>query len=151
MVTANNKTYRAISQVQVFSPGATIKVTKVPTKPIIIVFFIAIDSDLINRTLSVHLGDSATVICAKENAFGEEVQYYCDLHNPKGVLVSKQKACSYAIELVTIDDIGVWRCSIGFRFTIDTLEYTTQLIKSGKPTEILYYLPSLHHSIQQFC
>jgi hypothetical protein len=90
--------------------------------------------ELKNRTLETYLGESATVICGKESDTSvDQDQKFCDLYDPKGVLVSHGHMCYYDLDIVTKDDFGTWRCFVGFDFIMDALEFTTELVEKGRP------------------
>jgi hypothetical protein len=88
--------------------------------------------ELKNRTLETYLGESATVICGKESdTSADQDQKFCDLYDPKGVLVSHGHMCYYDLDIVTMDDFGTWKCFVGFDFIMDALEFTTELVEKG--------------------
>lgn len=79
------------------------------------------------------MGDSTNVICGKEtDASSDSDQRFCHLYNPQGMLLSHDDMCDYSLEIVTLEDLGTWRCVVGFNNIMETLEFTTELKEKSK-------------------
>lgn len=93
---------------------------------------VATNSFLEDRVNEVHLGDSTNVICGKETDTSADFdQKFCHLYNPQGVLVSYDLLCNYLLEIVTVNDLGIWKCIVGFDYIMETLEFTTELTENS--------------------
>lgn len=93
---------------------------------------VTVNNYLKNREKEVHLGDSVNIICGKETdtSFNSD-QKFCHLYNPQEMLVSHDHMCDYNLAIVTKQDLGIWKCVVGFDYIMEGLEFTTVLKEKG--------------------
>lgn len=86
------------------------------------------DVDEMHYTVSVTPGMTQTIACGIVD--GTANKDYCKIFNPGGELVSSN-ACTYQV-VVTMSDLGTWRCLGAVSYSMDPLEFKTELVMLGK-------------------
>ncbi|GJQ79477.1 hypothetical protein Trydic_g16330 [Trypoxylus dichotomus] len=86
------------------------------------------DLDKMHRTQKVTVGLSTTIECGRPIT---QSQDFCQIYNPNGELVFEGERCNLFIPMVTMLDLGTWRCMSGLLQSMDTLEYTIEVVSTG--------------------
>lgn len=92
-------------------------------------FLIGIAQDLQYSSIKVNPGARTTVSCGIMD--GTESKEFCKIFNPSGELAYSGIDCKHNF-MVTMADIGEWRCLAGVHYSMDLVEYIIEVIVDGK-------------------
>ncbi|GJQ66018.1 hypothetical protein Trydic_g4108 [Trypoxylus dichotomus] len=80
------------------------------------------EHEVLYSSYKVIPGLSRTITCG----YQYNPKDFCKIFNPSGEMVSNT-ACSYSV-VVTIEDIGKWRCLASLHYTMEPIEFIIELI-----------------------
>lgn len=95
-----------------------------------------------HSSLETFLGETAYLSCGLQLP---NDQNFCYLYNPSGELVQKGTRCSLYIDMVTINDIGLWTCRIGIPYLMETLIYEVEVIQKRNYFILIHFIFKLFH------
>lgn len=84
--------------------------------------------DKMHIVQKVTVGLSTTIECGRPIT---QSQDFCQIYSPSGEFIFEGPRCNFYLDMVTMSHLGTWRCVSGLLQSMDTLEYTVDLISAG--------------------
>ncbi|KAK9728558.1 hypothetical protein QE152_g17916 [Popillia japonica] len=83
--------------------------------------------DKMHIVQKVTVGLSTTIECGRPIT---QSQDFCQIYSPSGEFIFEGPRCNFYLDMVTMSHLGTWRCVSGLLQSMDTLEYTVDLISA---------------------